>query len=472
MTVRVRFAPSPTGYLHIGGARTALFNWIFARKMSGQLLVRIEDTDEGRSSQELTEGILAGMAWLGLDWDEGPYYQSQRTDVYNALCDKLLEAGFAYRCFCQETPSDSNPQSASHRCREAGRLTALERARSEAAVVRFRVPSGRTVSFVDIVHGKVRVDSTEIEDFALLRSDGSPTYHLSVVADDLAMGITDVIRGADHLSNTPKQILVYQAIGQAPPRFAHLPLILGPDKTRLSKRHGATSILEFRKEGFLPSALRNYLLRLGWSGSSDREFFEDKEIIKAFQIADVHRSNAVWSPEKLEWVNAKMMGLANTSELAEVVRKQLESADLWRPEWEEKERDIYESRIALLQSKVRRTTDFLQQGRAFFTDDFDYQKEAVEAYLSVSPEDPKLIAALKQLLEAYQALRNFDLVTTEKTLRSISSTEGVKTGYLIGAVRVALTGQKVAPGIFDVVIALGQATVIRRLQRVISFLGA
>ena len=439
------------------------------------MLIRIEDTDEGRSSQELTEGILEGMAWLGLDWNEGPYYQSKRTDVYNALCDKLLKAGFAYRCFCKDVADKhpaSNPESASHRCREAGRLTGPEGVRGETAVVRFRVPSGRTISFVDIVHGEVRVDSTEIEDFALLRSDGSPTYHLSVVADDLAMGITDVIRGADHLSNTPKQILVYQAIGQAPPRFAHLPLILGPDKTRLSKRHGATSILEFQKEGFLPSALRNYLLRLGWSGSSDREIFEDQEMIKAFQLEDVNRSNALWSPEKLEWVNAKMMGLANTTELAEVVQKQLKSADLWRPEWEEEERNVYESRIALLQSKVRRTTDFLQQGRAFFTDDFDYQRDAVEAYLSVAPEDARLMDSLKQLLEAYQALRDFDLVTTEKTLRDISSTEGVKTGHLIGAVRVALTGQKVAPGIFDVVIALGQATVIRRLQRVISFLGA
>ena len=475
MTIRVRFAPSPTGYLHIGGARTALFNWLFARKMSGQMLVRIEDTDEGRSSQELTQGILAGMAWLGLDWDEGPYYQSQRIDVYKALCDKLLEVGFAYRCFCQKVADKepgSNPESASHSCRETGRLASSERARSEAAVVRFKVPSGQTVSFVDIIHGEIQVDSKEIEDFALLRSDGSPTYHLSVVADDLGMGITDVIRGADHLSNTPKQILVYQAIGRTPPRFAHLPLILGPDKTRLSKRHGATSILEFRREGFLPAALRNYLLRLGWSGSSDREFFEDKEAIEAFQLAEVHRSNAVWSPEKLEWVNAKMMGLANTSELAEVVRQQLESADLWKSEWGEQERSIYESRIALLQAKVRRTTDFLQQGRAFFTDDFDYQEDAVEAYLSVSPEDPKLVAALKQLLEAYQALRDFDLVTTEKTLRSISSAEKVKAGHLIGAVRVALTGQKVAPGIFEVIIALGQATVVRRLQRVISFLGA
>lgn len=442
------------------------------------MVLRIEDTDETRSDEKLTQGILDGLAWLGLDWDEGPHYQSQRRDLHTDLCARLVESGRAYYCFCrgaEKGDSATMPDPSRHDCRTLDSASSRRRAASEPAVVRFRVPSGTTVSFVDMVYGDIQVDSGEIEDFALLRSDGSPTYHSSVVADDAAMGITHVIRGADHLSNTPKQVLIYEAMEQTVPRFAHLPLILGPDKTRLSKRHGATSVLEFREEGFLPSALRNYLVRLGWSGGSDQEFFTQEELMDAFRLEDVHKSNAVWDIDKLEWMNAKMMGSAPTANLEALVRAQLESLRLWRPDWESARRDVFQSRIKLLQSRARKTTDFVQQGRAFFTEDFEYQQEAVDQHLNGSADDSDragLVQALNDLRSAYQTLEPFDLETTEESLRRIGADHGLKMGRFIGAVRVALTGQRVAPGIFDVIVVLGRDTVLGRLQRVLSFLGA
>ncbi len=318
-TPRVRFAPSPTGYLHVGGARTALFNWLFARHTGGTLILRIEDTDFERSSEEMVEGILVGMRWLGLDWDEGPFYQSKRLSLYTETADKLLASGDAYYCFCTkeeleqrraEATKAGRPPMYDGRCRKIAREEALRRKQAgEPCAVRFAVPQGGATSFDDAVFGKVEFQNSELEDFVLLRSDGIPTYHLSVVADDLDMRLTHIIRGADHISNTPKQVLQYRALGAELPIFAHVPLILGPDKTRLSKRHGATSVISYKDLGIVPEAFRNFLSLLGWSpgaagkdaAGKDREIFGSDELIRLFSLEGISKSNAVFDNDKLAW---------------------------------------------------------------------------------------------------------------------------------------------------------------------------
>src|SRR6201996_251201 len=307
---RGRFAPSPTGYLHVGGARTALFNWLFARHTGGTLILRIEDTDIERSSEEMVEGILDGMRWLGLTWDEGPFFQSQRMDLYRAAVDKMLASGHAYRCFCTREELEERRQQAAaagrtpmydRRCAPLDAAEGLSRQQSgEPCAVRFKVPEGGSTSFDDAVVGRVSFANSELEDFVLLRSDGNPTYHLSVVADDIDMRLTHIIRGADHISNTPKQVLQYQALGAALPVFAHVPLILGPDKTRLSKRHGATSVIAYREEGIVPEAFRNFLALLGWTPKdAGKEIFSSEELIELFSLSGIARSNAVFDNDKL-----------------------------------------------------------------------------------------------------------------------------------------------------------------------------
>src|ERR1700722_10003424 len=315
-TPRVRFAPSPTGYLHVGGARTALFNWLFARHCGGTLILRIEDTDFERSSEAMVEGILEGMSWLGLNWDEGPFYQSKRLDLYQATAQKLLDSGHAYACFCTKEDLEHRRKVAS----EAGKPpmydrrcsiiapadAAARRAAGEPAAIRFRVPEGGVTAFDDAVVGRVEFANSELEDFVLLRSDGIPTYRLSVVADDLDMRLPHIIRGADHISNTPKQVLQYQALGKPLPVFAHLPLILGPDKTRLSKRHGATSVLAYQDMGIVPEAFRNFLGLLGWTpGNVGKEIFSSQELIALFSHEGIARSNAVFDNDKLAWCNTE-----------------------------------------------------------------------------------------------------------------------------------------------------------------------
>ncbi|MGH9518232.1 MAG: glutamate--tRNA ligase, partial [Terriglobales bacterium] len=312
----MRFAPSPTGYLHVGGARTALFNWLFARHTGGTFVLRIEDTDFERSSEEMVEGILEGMRWIGLDWDEGPFFQSQRMELYGGAAAKLLASGHAYRCFCtkddlderrKEATAAGRPQMYDRRCRGITREEAEARAAAgEAATMRFAVPEAGSTSFDDAVFGTVEFANAEIEDFVLLRSDGVPTYHLSVVADDIDMELTHVIRGADHISNTPKQVMQYRALGAAMPVFAHVPLILGPDKTRLSKRHGATSVTAYKDMGFSPEAFRNFLALLGWTPGAvkdttgkDREMFSSDELIELFSLDGISKSNAVFDNDKL-----------------------------------------------------------------------------------------------------------------------------------------------------------------------------
>lgn len=311
LTPRVRFAPSPTGYLHVGGARTALFNWLFARHFGGTLVLRIEDTDLERSTEEMVQGILQGLSWLGIDWDEGPFYQTKRVELYKAAAEKLIQSRAAYYCFCTKEDLESRRAKAAQEgrppkyggtCRKLDREQAQRRKQSgEPAAVRFAVPESGSTAFHDAVFGKVEFANTELEDFVLLRSDGSPTYHLSVVADDIDLRISHIVRGADHISNTPKQALLYAALGAALPLFAHVPLILGPDKTRLSKRHGATSVMAYRDEGIVPEAFRNYLALLGWTPPDGAaEVLGDQDLIRLFSLEGISKSNAVFDRAKLE----------------------------------------------------------------------------------------------------------------------------------------------------------------------------
>jgi glutamyl-tRNA synthetase len=507
MAPRVRFAPSPTGYLHVGGARTALFNWLFARRHGGIFVLRIEDTDAERSSDEMVGGILDGLRWLGLDWDEGPlvggehgpYFQSERLDRHRAMAEGLVSQGHAYYCYCTTDELKAKRDAAE----QAGggwkydrtclslttdEIAARERAKMPRAI-RFRVPEGVT-RFDDLVHGAIEFDGANIEDFVILRSDGQPTYQLSVVSDDIEMQITHVVRGDDHISNTPKQILLYRALGAELPRFAHVPLILGPDKKRLSKRHGATSVTEYARQGYLPEAMFNFLSLLGWSPGGDRELFTRDELVQAFALEGISGGNAVFGPEKLEWFNQQHLMRLAPDDLARRVKPSFEAAGLWDDRFlpgrnaslsvlpgrsaslsvlpgrsaslsgERGDRHAwFFAVLELLRPRAKRLGDFAEQGRFFFTDQIDYDTAAVEKHLRAPGMDEHLLA----FDTALAALETFDVVSTEMALRAVAEARGVKAGALIHAVRVAVTGKTVSPGLFEVLALLGRSRVRARM---------
>jgi glutamyl-tRNA synthetase len=466
---RVRFAPSPTGYLHVGGARTALFNWLFARHTGGTLILRIEDTDFERSSEEMVGGILEGMTWLGLDWDEGPFFQSKRLDLYRAAAEKIVASGNAYACFCTkeelevrraEATAAGRPPMYDRRCR---RLTAEEvaarRTAGLASAIRFAVPEGGSTSFDDAVFGKIQFANSEIEDFVVLRSDGIPTYHLSVVADDMDMRLTHIIRGADHISNTPKQVLQYLALGAPLPVFAHVPLILGPDKTRLSKRHGATSVISYKEMGIVPEAFRNFLALLGWTpkvAEKDREIFSSDELIQLFSLDGISKSNAVFDNDKLAWFNTEYIRAYSSEKLLPLIE------DEWAKAQFEPNRTTEEilSTIDLLKPRARSLKDFAVAFRAYFTDEFEFDTAAVAKFF----KDETLPLLLAELGARYEAASEFTEASTEEALRSFADEKGIKAGGLINGSRVALTGQGVAPSLFAVMAALGKERVVARLK--------
>ncbi|HMD85625.1 MAG TPA: glutamate--tRNA ligase [Terriglobia bacterium] len=470
--IRVRFAPSPTGYLHVGGARTALCNWLFARHTGGVLILRIEDTDVDRSKPELTTAILESLEWLGLNWDEGPIYQSQRLDRYREMVLNLERSGHAYPCFCTQEELQAKRVKAEAELRAwkydgACRVltqTERERLRAEGrpAAVRFRVPDSGQTSFEDQVFGHIEVAHQDLEDFVLLRSDGHPTYHLGVVADDLDLRITHVIRGADHISNTPKQILMYQALDAPVPIFAHLPLILGPDKQRLSKRHGATSVGAYREQGVLPEALVNFLALLGWTPPGQKEIAPIEEMIRDFDLAAVSKSNAVFDLEKLAWMNSEYVRHLPAEQLLPLVERELAEAGLGTRDsrFSTQEEERFRQTILLLQSRARTLKDFPGAFRAFFTDDFAYDPDAVKKFW----KEPALSTLLDTLADRLAATEPFDLAGTETTLRSLAEEKGVKAGLLINATRLAVTGQGVAPSLFDVMLVLGRDRVTSRLH--------
>ena len=468
---RVRFAPSPTGYLHVGGARTALFNWLFARHFGGAFILRIEDTDFERSSEAMVEGILEGMRWIGLDWDEGPFFQSQRLPLYQATAQKLMDSGHAYYCFCTKEELEARraqaaaagrPPMYDRRCRSLDRAES-ERRRLDGkspAAVRFAVPDGST-SWDDAVFGKVEFANAELEDFVLLRSDGIPTYHLSVVADDIDMRLTHIVRGADHISNTPKQILQYRALGADLPVFAHVPLILGPDKTRLSKRHGATSVIAYKEMGIVPEAFRNFLALLGWSPGTahrDREIFSSGDLVRLFTLDGISKSNAVFDNDKLAWFNTEYIRAYDPNKLLPLIQTEWTAAGFTPA----RTRDEILAAIELLKPRARSLKDFASSFRAYFSDDFACDPAAVTKFLS----DPALPALLQQLAARYAAAPGFTEAAAEQILRDFAAEKGVKAGVLINGSRVALTGQAVAPSLFAVMALLGKDRTVHRLSAV------
>jgi glutamyl-tRNA synthetase len=473
--VRVRFAPSPTGYLHVGGARTALFNWLLARQTGGAFILRIEDTDRDRSSTAMVQAILDGLSWLGLDWDEGPVHQADGLDRHREDALRLLEQGGAYRCFC--TPETLDAKRADQEARGDGyrydrhclrtvSQDASERraAAGEPFTVRFRVPEGETV-WEDVVHERTRFDNGDIEDFIILRSDGSPIYNLAVVSDDHAMGITHVIRGDDHLSNTPKQILLYEALGWDTPTFAHVPMILGADGKRLSKRHGATAVGEYRKQGILPQAMVNFLALLGWSPGDDTEVMDSVELIERFSLDRINKKSAVFDTDKLEWLNGQHLSRMAASQLAPLVTDRLVAEGLATPTELARLQPWLFGLIDLLKTRARTIEDIGERARPYLAETVAYEEAAVKKHWARKPDE--VGDRLRRLRAVYGGLEAWEEKPLEDALRALAEDLGVGAGKLIHPLRVALTGTAVSPGIFEVLVVMGRDRTLARLDAAI-----
>jgi glutamyl-tRNA synthetase len=458
--IKVRFAPSPTGFLHIGGVRTALFNWLFARHHGGKFVLRIEDTDHERSTEESITEILESMKWLGLDWDEGPYRQTERQELYSQKVDQLFKEGKAYRCYCTPEELDRKRSEAQKKglkpkydgtCRER-----TDQPEGAPSVIRFKAPLEGSVVVDDLLRGKVVFDVAELDDLILQRTDGSPTYNFVVVVDDADMDITHVIRGDDHLSNTPRQCLLYDALNFSRPRFAHISMILGQDKARLSKRHGATSALVYRDMGYLPSAMINYLARLGWS-HGDQEIFSRKEMIQHFSFDSVNTSAAIFDPDKLSWLNEQYIQSTPPEELAQHLKPFLirsgfikEGHDL---------ADIAKV-IPCLNQRAKTLVEMAEKSAFYFKKEVEFDEKAKAKFLTVEarPLLEKVVAGLSQL-------EKFSSEEIETLFKKIVEEEGTKLGKLAQPVRVALTGTTVSPGIYDVILLLGKEETLARLNQ-------
>jgi glutamyl-tRNA synthetase len=475
----VRFAPSPTGYLHVGGARTALFNWLYARRHGGTFVLRVEDTDVQRSSADMVTGILDGLRWLGLDWDEGPevggphgpYFQSERLDGYRSAAARLVAEGHAYYCYCAPERLRAEREQAEARgeawqydraclALTADRIAALEATHAPRAI-RFKVPATHT-AFDDVVHGPIAFEPNAIEDFVILRSDDNPTYHLSVVVDDVDMRITHVIRGDDHVSNTPKHLLLFEALGATPPTFAHVPLILGGDKKRLSKRHGATSVTEYRRQGYLPAAMVNFLALLGWSPGDDRELLSIEELIGSFSLEGISGGHAVFNVDKLDWMNGQYIARLPVAELGAAAAPLVAEAGLAVPA----DTAWWHRLLDLLRPRAKRLPDFVELARPFLVDTVEYDAAAVEQHLSA----PEIGAHLAAVAATLRTSDPFDEPHVEAAVRGTAAERGIKAGPLIHATRVALTGRTTSPGLFEVIVLLGRERSVARLERLVDVL--
>src|SRR6266436_5523978 len=491
MTVRVRFAPSPTGYLHIGSARTALFNWLYARHTGGKFLLRIEDTDLQRSTEESTQSIIDGLKWIGLDFDEELIFQSDNADKHRAAAYKLVEEGKAYRDF---TPKENRAgadvkkdivdraranaaEGTDHRRNPFRDLSKDESdaraATGEPFAIRLKVAHEGRTHFDDAVYGPQVREYSEIEDLVILRSDGHPLYNLSVVLDDIEMGITDVIRGQDHLTNTHKQILLYEAFGASAPRFAHLPLILAPNKGKLSKRkHGeVVSLTTYRDRGFVPDAFRNFLALLGWAPDDEKEIMTREEMVEKFRLDGIGRANAIfnfsesdprhWTDQKALWMNAEYIRTMPLDELLPMIKKELRAAKLWRDEYEWDEQEWLVKTVDLIRQRFFTLKDFSSQGRAYFSDDFDFDEAAVSKNLK---KEPRLREWLPALADRLEQVATFSAANVEIALRQFADELGVKAGLFINAARTMLTGQAVGPSMFEVFEILGGERSVNRLR--------
>jgi glutamyl-tRNA synthetase len=492
---RVRFAPSPTGYLHIGSARTALFNYLYARHVGGKFLLRIEDTDIARSTEESTRSILEGLEWLGFAPDEEIVFQSDNADKHRAAALKLLEEGKAYRDFTPKAePSDKNikdsiaaraRQNQGEKSMRDNPYRDLSKAESDAKAdagepfaIRLKVAETGKTSFEDAVYGLNERDYAEIEDLVLLRSDGHPLYNLAVVCDDIEMEITDVIRGQDHLTNTHKQILIYEALGAKPPRFAHLPLILAPGGKKLSKRiHGEiVSMTTYRDAGFLAAAFRNFLALLGWSAGEEQEIYTLDELVEKFSLEGIHRNNAIfnfdannpkrWTDDKAIWMNAEYVRTMNLEELLPFVKTELKNNKLWRDEYEDDDKEWFEKTVDLIRERFFTLKDFSTQGRAYFSEDYDFDEAAINKNLKKFPD---LQTWLPELAERFEPMEDFAHDRIEEVAKQFTEEKGTKFGVIMNGARTALTGLAVGPSMLAVFETLGKERSIRRLKSQVAW---
>ena len=461
--IKTRFAPSPTGYLHIGGARTALFNWLFARRHGGVFLLRIEDTDQLRSTEESTKAILDAMTWLGLTWDEGPFFQAGRVGIHRQMVEKLVDEGKAYWCTCTQDELEEKRKTALAAGRKPkydGTCRDRHLAPAPGAVVRFRCPEGGSTRMQDLVKGNILFQNEEMDDLIIQRADGYPTYNFAVVVDDAQMGITHVIRGDDHVNNTPRQILLYEALDFPVPLFAHVPMILGSDKARLSKRHGATSVMAYRDMGYLPEALVNYLVRLGWS-HGDQEIFSGDELTTLFDLDAVGKSPAVFNPEKLLWLNQHYIRSYSADRLMDALRP------LWPAASDPSQETLVCGVVRDLQSRSRTLLELIDGAAFYFTDEIAYDPQAASKFLT-----PASAVYLEAVLEDLPLLKDFSKQGIEAFLRSLAESRQAKLKDIAQPLRVALTGKTVSPGIDEVMVTLGLDRTLRRISRALSFLRA
>lgn len=472
---RLRFAPSPTGDLHVGGARVALFNWLYARKVGGKFLLRIEDTDVGRSSEKALESILESLKWLGLDWDEEPVFQSQRREIYRTAVHKLLNNGTAYRCYCTKEELETEREIArrekldyhySGKCRTLDE-TSIRKYNQEGKpfTVRFRVPEGAT-SFDDFVHGVTTFKNESIGDFIIARNDGSPVYLLGVAVDDADMGITLVMRGDDHISNTPKQILLMNALGNEVPRFAHLPQVLGQDKKKLSKRHGAASVMEYKHMGFFPASVVNFLAFLGWNPGDDREKMSIEELIESFSIEAISKKSSVFDIDKLEWLNGQYLNELPSSEMFnEVSSLFILHGFISEPDLKKK-REYIIGVIELLKERCRLINNFAELGAFFFQAPASYEEEGVRKYFT----DYKVAEHLDSLTNIFDSLEPFNEQTIEESIRKLAEKIGISGGKLIHPTRLAVTGLTYGPGLFELLTLVGKKNVASRMRAAVEFI--
>jgi glutamyl-tRNA synthetase len=459
--IRTRFAPSPTGFLHIGGARTALFNWLYARHHAGEFVLRIEDTDQARSTDESTKAILDAMAWLGLNWDEGPYFQAQRVEIHRDMVQKLIKEDKAFYCTCTPEELEAKRKQAlatGKKPKYDGTCRDKKLTKSANSVVRFRSKQDGATVVEDLIKGNIIFNNEELDDLIIERSDGYPTYNFAVVIDDALMNITHVIRGDDHVNNTPRQILLYEALGFDVPKFAHVPMILGSDKARLSKRHGATSVMAYKEMGFLPEALVNYLVRLGWA-HGDQEIFSLAQLVEFFSMDAVGKSPAVFNPEKLLWLNAHYIKEASSERLME------EMKSLWPAETQTDDAVFTQKVIIDLQPRVKTLVELANVADFYFTDDVKYEEQAAQKFLT-----PDISEHLKGIVNAISFVQNFTKEGLEEFFKTFTQDRNIKFKIIAQPLRVALTGKTVSPGIDEVMVTLGKNRVIKKINDAISYI--
>jgi glutamyl-tRNA synthetase len=481
--IRVRFAPSPTGYLHIGGARTALFNWLYARHHKGTFILRIEDTDQARSTEEAVNVILEGMKWLGLDWDEGPgkggeygpYYQMQRLNLYREYTEKLLKDKKAYRCYCtreelaesreKQMREGKNPKYDRHCLDLSEDEIKKHEEEDRKPVIRLKIPE-KNIVFDDLLRGEVAFDGGLLSDFVIVKSDGIPTYNYAVVIDDALMKITNIMRGDDHISNTPKQILIYEALGFTVPKFAHIPMIMGSDHTRLSKRHGATSVMEYKKMGYFPEAVVNYITHLGWSSGGEREIFTKEELIREFSLDNISKHAAVFSMEKLNWFNSEYLKNMSIDSLTKMLLPFLKEANYIENEKSLSlaKNEYIKEVVKLMQGRIKNFSQFIYYADYFFIDKIDIEPQAFDSVLNKNGV-PGILQALQEKLSL---LEHWDEESIENATREVASALQIKGGQIIHPTRVALSGKKIGPGLFEIMVLLGKEKTVNRLKEALE----